>query len=104
VEYTGTATGAVGQFEYQPGIAARVVEITTGLTRAETGTLTSAKEFANNRIDDFNDQIERFEDRLAIRETNMRRQWANLQTILSGLQTQGDWLSGQLASLPRYGQ
>jgi flagellar hook-associated protein 2 len=104
IDIAGGVTGVLANVEYQPGIAARVVEITTGLTRANTGTLTSAKEFADSRIEDFNDQIERFEDRLFIRETNMRRQWANLQTILSGLQSQGDWLSGQLASLPRYGQ
>ena len=104
VDVAGGVTGTLGPVEYQPGLAARVVEVTTALTRDETGTLVTAKQFADKRIDDFNDQIDRFEDRLLIRETNLRRQWSNLQTILGGLQSQGDWLSGQLASLPNYNQ
>ena len=96
-------TGVVGPVEYQPGLAARIVEVTTLLTEKDTGTLTTAKEFADKRIVDFNDQITRFESRLTLRETNLRRQWASLQTILGGLQAQGNWLSGQLAALPRYG-
>ncbi len=99
VDVAAGVTGAIGTVDYLPGIAARVVEVTTSLTRAETGLITSAKAFAEGRIDDFDDQIARLEDRLIIRETNMRRQWANLQTLLSGLQNQGSWLSGQLSSL-----
>lgn len=102
LEIAGGALGVLGPVEYQPGLAARVVEVTTALTDADTGSLITAKEFSDKRVDDFNDQIDRFEDRLNIRETNLRRQWASLQTLLSGLQSQGDWLSSQIASLPSW--
>ena len=92
----GTTTVA-----YQPGAAARVVELATALTRTTTGTLTSAKVSAERRIKDFNDQIGRLEDRLAVREKNFRRQFSNLQTLISGLQSQGSWLSSQIAGLNR---
>lgn len=95
---TGTST-----VEYTAGIAARVAEVAHRLTRSETGVLSTAKESADARIEDFNDQITTLEDRLFTREFNMRRQWANLQTVLSQLQSQGDWLSSQLASLPKVG-
>ncbi len=85
--------------DYRPGIAARVAEVTDRLTRADTGVLGNAREAANRRVDGYNEQIERFEDRLFIRETNMRRQWANLQTLLANLQNQGTWLTGQIAGL-----
>jgi flagellar hook-associated protein 2 len=98
VTVTGTSPG-VTTVDYRPGAAARVVELANALTRAETGTLTSAKEFADRRVKDFNDQISRLEDRLSVRELNFRRQYSNLQTMISGLQTQGNWLSGQLANL-----
>ena len=87
--------------DYRPGAAARVVELATVLTRLETGTLTSAKVSADRRIKDFNDQIGRLEDRLAVRERNFRRQFSNLQTLISGLQSQGSWLSSQIAGLNR---
>lgn len=98
VTVTGTTPG-VTTVEYRPGAAARVVELANALTRPETGTLTGAKDFADRRVKDFNDQISRLEDRLSVRELNFRRQYSNLQTMISGLQTQGNWLSGQLANL-----
>lgn len=99
VNIAAGAVGALGQVEYRPGIAARVVEVTSAMTRADSGLLTTAKRAADDRIKSFGDQIERLEDRLSIREINMRRQWSALQTLLSGLQTQGAWLGSQLSAL-----
>lgn len=101
VTIDGGLTGVLGSVVYQPGIAGRVAEFGASVTDDDTGLLETAEDSANRRIEDFNDQIDRFEDRLFIRETNMRRQWANLQTVLQGLQNQGDWISSQLASLPQ---
>lgn len=96
------ADGVTGTLsvDYVPGIAARVAEVAERLVRVDTGILTTAKESATDRVEGFNDQITRLEDRLVTRELNMRRQWANLQTVLSQLQSQGSWLSSQLATLP----
>ncbi len=99
VTVTGTTAGT--SFDYRPGAAARVVELATALTRPDTGTLTSAKDFADRRVRDFNDQISRLENRLTVRELNFRRQFSNLQTLISGLQSQGNWLSSQIAGLNR---
>lgn len=101
VEVADGVTGVLGAVEYHPGIAGRVVELATFLTDEDSGPLTTAEQAEERRVEDFNDQIERFEDRLAVREANMRRQWAALQTLLSELQSQGDWLAGQLATLPK---
>ena len=99
-----TVSGAIPGLttvDYRPGAAARVVELTNALTRPDTGTLTSAKDFADRRVKDFNDQISRLENRLTVRELNYRRQYSNLQTLISGLQSQGNWLSSQIAGLNR---
>ena len=95
---TATVPG-VTTVDYRPGAAARVVELATALTRPDNGALTTAKQSFEGRVTAFNEQIDRLEDRLAIRELNFRRQYSNLQTLISGLQTQGNWLSGQLANL-----
>ena len=100
VDVAGGVTGAVGSISYQPGFAARVVEVATALTDADDGGLTSAKDAADQRVKGFTDQMTRLEDRLAIREINMRRQYSALQTLLGNLQSQGDWLSSQISSLP----
>jgi len=100
VTVTGTTPGLT-TVDYRPGAAARVVELTNALTRPDTGTLTSAKDSADRRVKDFNDQISRLEDRLSVRELNYRRQYSNLQTLISGLQSQGNWLSSQIAGLNR---
>jgi len=100
VTVIGTTPGLT-TVDYRPGAAARVVELTGALTRPDTGTLTSAKDFADRRVKDFNDQISRLESRLTVRELNYRRQYSNLQTLISGLQSQGNWLSSQIAGLNR---
>jgi len=41
------------------------------------------------------------DDRLALKETSLRAQFTAMETALSQSQTQGNWLSGQLASLNR---
>lgn len=99
----GGVSGSLGSVDYQPGIAARIAELTTQLT-GEEGAFDGADEAQERRITDFNTQIERFEDRLFTRETNLRRQWASLQSLLEGLQQQGSFLAGQLSGLPNFNQ
>ncbi len=102
VTIDGGAFGALGAVDYQPGIAARVAEFATSVTDSDTGMLQTANDAADRRVTDFNDQIDRFEDRLFTRETNLRRQFAALQTLLEGLQSQGNFISGALSSLPNF--
>lgn len=99
VEVAEGVAGAIGQVEYRAGFAARVVEVATRITHADTGTLTSAVAAAAKRVTDFNEQITRFEDRLLVKEATLRRQWANVQTLLGALQNQQQWIAGQLAGL-----
>lgn len=99
LEVAEGASGALGAVEYRPGIAARVVEVATDITRADRGVLTNAISAAGKRVTEFNDQITRFEDRLIVKEATLRRQWANVQTLLGSLQNQQQWITGQLAGL-----
>lgn len=104
VDVPGGTTGAIGSMSYQPGIAARVVELATAVTDDDSGALSTVKSGFDRRVTDITDQMTRLEDRLAIRETNLRRQYANLQTLLGTLQDQGSWLSSQISSLPKMNQ
>lgn len=82
------------------GIAERVSLVAESATRLNTGRIATYIEGREARIDSLDDQIERWDVRLEMRETMLRRQFAHLETALSRMQQQGQWLAGQLASLP----
>lgn len=63
------------------------------------GSIKRAREAIDGRIRSYDDQIEAFEVRLALRETTIRRQFTGLETALAQLQSQGNWLAGQLGSM-----
>jgi flagellar hook-associated protein 2 len=90
-------TGAVGNIGYQPGIAARLVNLGTGLTGL-LGPLTTAASSFDQKVTDFNKQIDDFNARLVIKEANLRRQWTAVQTALTSLQNQQSWLTQQTAT------
>jgi flagellar hook-associated protein 2 len=91
-------TGALGPVTYSPGIAGRIVSLATSAT-GEGGILTSTKNSFESRITAYTEQIDRYEARMVVKETQLRRQWTSVQTLLSTLQTQGNWLAGQVNSL-----
>ncbi|HEX8973764.1 flagellar filament capping protein FliD [Oryzihumus sp.] len=48
---------------------------------------------------DYTDQIAAFEDRMTLKQQSLQQQYAALETSLGQLQSQSQWLSGQLGSL-----
>jgi flagellar hook-associated protein 2 len=45
------------------------------------------------------DQVEAWDVRLELRQTALKRQFSSLETALSKMQQQSNWLSGQLSGL-----
>lgn len=64
------------------------------------GMLTVRIRGEENSVKDYTKQIAKFEDRMSLRQQVLERQFAALETMLSKLQAQGNWLAGQLKSLP----
>ena len=60
-------------------------------------------ENGEQRVRDIDDQIAAWDVRLDKREANYRRTFTSLETALSELQQQSNWLSSQIANLPSYG-
>ena len=50
-------------------------------------------------IKNLNDQISQWDVRLSTRQAALQKQFSNLETSLSSMQSQSNWLSGQLAGL-----
>lgn len=81
------------------GIAERVSLMAEAATRLSTGRIATAISSREANIETINDRIEGWDVRLELRETALRRQFANLETTLGRLQQQGQWLGGQLAGM-----
>ncbi|MEL6980982.1 MAG: flagellar filament capping protein FliD [Actinomycetota bacterium] len=88
-----------GSGDGELGALDRLVEAAETATSVGTGYLYTAGEAADQRIDDYGRQIDAFERRLEIRESTLRRTYANLEVALGGLQQQSSWLASQLANL-----
>ncbi len=89
------ATGAVGNFDYTPGVAARLLTLTTSAL-SEYGAINTSRNNYETRINGFKQQIERFEARMVIKEEGMKRQWAAVQTLVAGFEMQSQWLAQRM--------
>jgi flagellar hook-associated protein 2 len=84
------------------GWAARIKTAANVACDRVTGTLTSAISSGDATISRFTKSIDAWDDRLELRRSTLERQYAALETALSGLQSQGSWLSSQIAGLPSW--
>jgi flagellar hook-associated protein 2 len=66
------------------------------------GALSSAIASQASRITELGTQKAAWDIRLAQRELTLRRQYAAMETALQSAQSQGTWLTGQLAALPKF--
>ncbi|WP_404352297.1 flagellar filament capping protein FliD [Phycicoccus jejuensis] len=64
------------------------------------GSITNAVKSEQGRIRDYTNQIASFETRMSLREDTLKRQYAALESLLGTVKSQGDWLTGQLKTLP----
>ncbi len=91
--------GANGAGTADDGVAERVTRLAEDATRLNTGRISSVIAGREDQIRLLDDQIERWDVRLEMRETTLRRQFSAMETALGRMQQQGQWLAGQLTSL-----
>ena len=80
--------------------ATRLGDVAKGVTNANDGTLAMAIKGQDAMVKDYADQINRFNARMDSKEAMLIRQYNALDSMLSKMKSQGDWLAGQLAALP----
>lgn len=69
-------------------------------TNPTDGYLSSRIKGEQSLVSDYTKQIAKFEERMTSRQKALEHQFASLETMLSKLQSQGNWLAGQLKTLP----
>lgn len=95
-KFTSGATSATD------GWAARVASVAKSATDTYTGSITSAITGHTSTVDRLTKSIEDWDNRLELRRASLERTYTALETALSNMQSQSNWLAGQIASLPTY--
>ncbi|TJY71509.1 flagellar hook-associated protein [Arthrobacter sp. CAU 1506] len=84
-------------------IAGRVETVAKEASDQYDGAITQRIQGQESLVKTLNDQVTEWDTRLAMRRSTLERTWAQLEVTLNSLQSQGDWLSSQLATLPAWG-
>jgi flagellar hook-associated protein 2 len=80
------------------GIAAKLNALLDPVAKSD-GVVDKRAKQAGQEIDGIDDQITAMEDRLTAKSDRLRAQFAKMEAAMSASQTQGAWLSSQLAAL-----
>lgn len=78
----------------------KLVDVGKQITNSTDGVLTLRIQGEQGMVKDYTQQIAKFEERMDLRQQALERQFTALESMLSKLQSQGNWLAGQLATLP----
>jgi len=100
ISTTTTAAGGKGYIYVSTGIAAQLNTQLDYITDPNEGSIAYRNNAYQDIIDDIDEQIEIKEERLLDMEEMLRKQFVNLEVLLSSLQIQAEYLSMQLNSLP----
>lgn len=99
VNLTSNATGTIGSMNYEPGLAARLSAAVTAATDSTSGYLVGAQEGRQSRVDLLDRSMSAYDQRLALREARIRKEFASLEVVLGRIQEQSGFLASQLASV-----
>ncbi len=95
--YTAVKTLFINQTTIT-GVAQRISAAVDRLDDVESGSVSGRKDGLTEEITRLSDDIKRKEDALSAFEERLRRQYATLDSLLSQLQSQGDFLRARLSS------
>ncbi len=95
--YTAVRTLFINQTTIT-GVAQRISAAVDRLDDVESGSVSGRKDGLTEEITRLSDDIKRKEDALGAFEDRLRRQYAALDSLLSQLQSQGDFLRARLGS------
>jgi flagellar hook-associated protein 2 len=99
IKYTGTATGDVGNIKLTLGTAELFDRVLFNITDAYEGYVGFKQDSLQNTIDNLETQIEQMEARLSAKMENMINRFVAMEVALSKIQSQSQWLSGQISGL-----
>ncbi|MCZ2403326.1 flagellar filament capping protein FliD [Paenarthrobacter sp. Z7-10] len=85
-------------------LAQRISDAAAAASDPYTGTITTKITGQKSSVDDLNKQIADWDDRLATRQSILKKTYSDMELALSSIKSQGTWLTSQLAALPTMNQ
>ncbi|MCF7802885.1 MAG: flagellar filament capping protein FliD [Candidatus Marinimicrobia bacterium] len=99
IEYTGTTTGAVGNLTLTYGISELMYQELYNVVDIYDGYVSQKIDSLQDSIKDFDADIEDKEGRLEIKRRELVRKFLSMESTISGLNAQSNWLQSQLNGL-----
>ncbi|MDQ1397841.1 MAG: flagellar hook-associated protein 2, partial [Acidimicrobiaceae bacterium] len=99
LKVTAPSAGSYGSYTYASGIAQRLSSRAKRVDDTTTGSLTTSISGAQSQIDGLDKSILSMNTRLDLQQADLQRQFASLESSLSSLKAQGNYLAGQIANL-----
>ena len=96
IKYTGTATGAIGSITLSMGIGELFDRALFQITDSASGYLSFKTKSMQGEIDSADTQIEQMEARLEKKMEMMINRFVAMETALARMQSQSNWLTGQI--------
>lgn len=96
---TAQTPGSYGTVSFSKGLGASLSEYLGSISEPVTGTIASTEDSLNSQIKYINDDITNMNARLAVKEEQLYRQFAAMESALSKLQSQGSYLTSQIEQL-----
>ena len=100
ISTTTTTAGGKGYIYLSSGVAAQLSTQLDYITDSDEGTIAYRNDAYQDIINDIDERIEIKEERLLDMEEMLRKQFVNLEVLLSSLQVQAEYMSTQLNNLP----
>ncbi len=94
-----TATN-IGTFDYTSGIAGGLASTANGGANPVTGSMTTTINNLNSQIQGLQFQYNSYTPMIQAEQTLLQQEFSNMEVQLGSLQSQGNWLSTQIAKLP----
>lgn len=80
-------------------LASKLGEVSKNASNSTDGTLTIRLQGEQAQLKDYDASLAKFEERMTAKQALYKQQFSALDSMLSKMQAQGNWLTGQLASL-----
>jgi len=93
------AKDPVGTQKVVAEIASRLAAVATNASDKTTGTITTKINGTQTTVDSLNEQVAKWDDRLATRKTNLERYYAAFEVSMGKLNSQMTWLTSQVDAL-----
>ena len=91
--------GIEGSIEVVKGFASRQVDFVNSVTKSKSGIFERKIGSIQKQIESMTERIEDIDERLELRRESLYMQFLEMETALSQLKSEGDYLTSQIASL-----